>query len=292
MTGKSNKSKNAKKKELVRIESITLKNTACFENITIPFKERISWKNCAFLGGNLQTVFTNFQLHNKTILEAGCGAGTMTNFLLSQNAEKIIAVSNREEDLDYCRQQIPPRDISRVEFVEGNLLNLPEIASSSVDMVTAYFLFNVIKPTDVRRLMMEIKRFLKPGGILVIVDYTPFDFYEDDSSRVQRELWNLENALSVLSKGEMTYYEYPPEWTVENLESIGFEVLKKDVPITKVLWRKELLREHGEGIHEQINGLKEVKLREALLMKLNNILKEVDEKEVHSGQIFSIVAVR
>ncbi len=42
MTGKSNKSKNAKKKEPVRIESITLKNAACFENITIPFKERIS----------------------------------------------------------------------------------------------------------------------------------------------------------------------------------------------------------------------------------------------------------
>ena len=42
MTGKSNKSKNAKKKEPARIESITLKNAACFEDITIPFKERIS----------------------------------------------------------------------------------------------------------------------------------------------------------------------------------------------------------------------------------------------------------
>lgn len=240
----------------------------------------------------LQKVFKDIQLHNKTILEAGCGAGTMTNFLLSQNAEKVIAVSNRDEDIDYCHQQISPGDESRVEFVRGNLLNLPEVASSSVDMVTAYFLFNVIKPTVIRQLLQEIHRFLKPGGTLVIIDYTPFDYYEDDSSGIQRDLWNLENALSVLQNGKKIYHEYPPGWMAQNLESEGFEVLKQDIPITKVLWRNELLREHGEGIHKQIQTFKEEYLREAFQKKLNGILKEVDKREIYSGQIFSIVAVR
>lgn len=240
----------------------------------------------------LQTVFIDIQVHNKTILEAGCGAGTMTNFLLSQNAGKVIAISNRDEDIDYCRQQISTDNGPRVEFVRGNLLNLPEVASSSVDMVTAYFLFNVIKPTEIHQLLQEIYQFLKPGGTLVIVDYTPFDYFEDDSSGIQRDLWNLENALSVLQNGEKIYYEYPPGWMAENLESIGFEVLKQDIPITKVLWKKGLLMEHGEGIHEQIKTFKEENLREAFLNKLNSILKEVDEREIYSGQVFSIVAVR
>ena len=240
----------------------------------------------------LQTIFNDIQIKNKTILEAGCGAGTTTKFLLSQNAAKVIAVSNRDEDIDYCRQQISSEDESLVEFIMGNLLNLPEISSSSVDMVTAYFLFNVIKPTEIHQLLQEIHRFLKPGGTLVIVDYTPFDYYEDDSSGVQRELWNLENALSVMQNGETAYYEYPPEWMAGSLESEGFEVLKQDIPITKVLWQKELLREHGEGIHEQIKIFKEEKLREAFTDKLNSILTEADEREIYSGQIFSMVAIR
>ena len=238
----------------------------------------------------LESVFKNISVENKTILEAGCGAGTMTKFLLSNKAAEVIAVSNRKEDLEYCKEQLDDDRINRVRLTEGDLTDIPQIPSSSVDIVTAYFLFNVVNPFDLERILNEIERILKKGGVLVVIDYTPFDFYRDETSYIQREIWNIENALKVLQTGEKAYHEYTPQWVCKRCKLMGMEIIVSEIPIEKVNWTKKLLYEHGEGIKEQIKRIKEEKLRDGLAEKLEKLLQKVANNDIHSGQIFSMTA--
>jgi len=238
----------------------------------------------------LERVFQGIEIKGKRILEAGCGAGNTTLFLLKEDAARILAISNRSDDLDYCRKLIPKKHKEKVELVYGDLRDLKSIEGSAVDIVTGHFLFNVVNPFDADTILLGFNQALKTGGILVVIDYAPFDSFVDNTSFIQRDLWNVENAISVLLTGEKMYHEYPMEWLSEHIEKAGFKVKEVSISLEKVEWTGSLLMEHINESRRKLKLLKDDNHQLALSRKLNDLAKQVKDYVIYSGQVYSIVA--
>lgn len=100
----------------------------------------------------------NFNTKDLNILDVGCGAGFLTNYL-SQKYSTVIGLDASESSLEVARS----RDTSKkVEYTTGDAYRLPYEASS-MDVVCAMdFLEHVERPEDV---IAECARVLKPDGI-------------------------------------------------------------------------------------------------------------------------------
>lgn len=149
-----------------------------------------------------EKIFQGIPLKGGKVLEAGCGAGNLSRLLLEGEAESVLAVSIDDDHISYCRERVPSEYKNRIKFHRGDLRNLKGVGSSTFDLVTAGFLAGVIHPFDFDKITAEFHRLIKPGGRVIITDYEPFDGYSDETSRLHRRLWNMENALSVLTSGE------------------------------------------------------------------------------------------
>jgi SAM-dependent methyltransferase len=93
----------------------------------------------------------------RRILDLGCGTGTMLGYLARYGATEGV-----DADLDaisYCRQ----RGIENVQVVEGSGLPFED---SKFDLVTV---LDVLEHTeDAAGMLEEVKRVLRPGGLLLI----------------------------------------------------------------------------------------------------------------------------
>lgn len=107
-----------------------------------------------------------------TVLDAGCGQGYLLPDLCAVGA-RVIAVDNSPKQLEKARERAHALGLtSRIEFREGDLLNLP-LAAASVDAAFAYLaLHHVPSPEAAVR---ELTRVLKPDGRLVITDFRAHD---------------------------------------------------------------------------------------------------------------------
>lgn len=71
-------------------------------------------------------------IQGKTFIDAGCGTGRMTSFLLSEGARKVHAMDITSRALELARQRIQAEHPARagdVEFIEGDVtsLRLPRV---------------------------------------------------------------------------------------------------------------------------------------------------------------------
>ncbi len=104
-------------------------------------------------------------------LDLACGTGDLA-FALAERvpgAEVVgIDASTRMIELAQERRSADPLTGARVRFAVGDMMRL-DVSDGAVDVVTAgYALRNV---PDHREALAEIARVLKPGGILVTLDF-------------------------------------------------------------------------------------------------------------------------
>lgn len=94
-------------------------------------------------------------------LDAACGTGRLTRRLL-ERGHRVIGVDASPEMLDVAR-----RRMAGVELRRGDLRDLP-IADESVDLVVCGLALSHVE--DLRPVLSEFTRVLRPGGHLVISD--------------------------------------------------------------------------------------------------------------------------
>ncbi len=144
----------------------------------------------------------------QTVLDLGCGAGFWTNPLaeIVQEAGFVWALDVSQEMLDALSEQNPPGQVHLL------LSELPKIGlpDASLDWIWAAFVVHEVEPLD--NLMLEIKRVLRPGGEVAILEWLPKAAHEDGPPGHHRiETGTLIELL--LAAG----FEYlPQEWQNED----------------------------------------------------------------------------
>jgi ubiquinone/menaquinone biosynthesis C-methylase UbiE len=97
----------------------------------------------------------------KAVLDIACGEGYGSR-LLSQNALAVTGVDIDAATIDHAAKKYTARNLS---FVKGDIVNIP-FEAASFDVVVS---FETLEHTDQhQKALSEIKRVLRPGGILLI----------------------------------------------------------------------------------------------------------------------------
>ncbi len=98
---------------------------------------------------------------NLRVLDAGCGTGIFTEFLASAGMD----VTGFDESPEMLKIAEKKETLKSVRLVRGDISKLP-FESESFDRVLCTFVIEFIP--DPQSVIDELKRVLKPGGILVL----------------------------------------------------------------------------------------------------------------------------
>lgn len=165
------------------------------------------------------------ELQPKLVLDVATGTGDFAIQALSLNPEKVTGVDISEGMLDVGRKKMVERGLaSRIELVTGDSENL-QFEENKFDAVTVGF--GVRNFENLEKGLAEIRRVLRPGGKLVVLEFSrPRRF-------PMRQLYNFYFKLilpkigSVISK-DKSAYTYLPESVEAFPDGTDFEnVLKK-----------------------------------------------------------------
>jgi ubiquinone/menaquinone biosynthesis C-methylase UbiE len=109
----------------------------------------------------------------KRVLEIGCGGGFFLPHAAHAVGErgKVYGLDISAVMLAHCRHFLAkyPREVQdRVELVQKSAYELP-FEDGSLDVV--YFICVLMEIPDPQRCLMEVKRALKPGGIVAVSEF-------------------------------------------------------------------------------------------------------------------------
>jgi SAM-dependent methyltransferase len=164
----------------------------------------------------------NYKGPVRCIVEWGCGPGRVIRHLAEQFPDvRIIGTDYNNNTINWCKA-----NIANVLFI-GNDLNPPlMIEANSVDALYAISVFTHLSEQICIRWINELKRILKPGGILLV--WTNGDYISNFLLR--EELAAYRNSTFVLrdkyEEGKKMFLSFhPPKWVRETLLS-DFEIIK------------------------------------------------------------------
>jgi len=106
---------------------------------------------------------------NWTVADVGAGTGAMLPFL-APHVKKVIAVDPSPAMLKAARTRIKDQNLANVDLRQGAIEALP-IDKGSVDVALVALVLSYT--ADPAAALHEIKRILKPGGIVLIIDLQP-----------------------------------------------------------------------------------------------------------------------
>jgi len=122
------------------------------------------------------------------ILEFGCGTGRHTETMLAaagQQLGKYVALDVSEGMLEQARKRVrtsklaADADKEKVIFAKHDLIDggeIPHLKSPAADLAFCNLVLEHIP--DVKPVFEELKKILKPGGIVYICEYHPFKQYK------------------------------------------------------------------------------------------------------------------
>jgi ubiquinone/menaquinone biosynthesis C-methylase UbiE len=99
-----------------------------------------------------------------SILDLGCGPGSITIGLAAiATPASVLGLDQGGTQFDRAREHCAQLGLSNVEFIEGSCYDIP-LPDRSVDRVFSHALFEHL--ADPHRALAEIRRVLRPGGIV------------------------------------------------------------------------------------------------------------------------------
>src|SRR5512143_3452508 len=126
----------------------------------------------AFLSSRTATrqaaFFLPFLKPGMRLLDCGCGMGALTASLARHLAPgEVIGIDREPSQIDAARAWAAEKGVGNVRFDLGNIFEIP-FPDASFEAVFAYTVLEHVR--DPLQAMREMRRVLKPGGIVGICD--------------------------------------------------------------------------------------------------------------------------
>lgn len=155
------------------------------------------------------------------VLEAGCGSGAFTDYVARAVGEGyVFALDIQPEMIEQLKKKLmrfENRDITNVFLIDGDVCNMP-FKDGYFDLVYMVAVLQEIPETH--KALVEIKRVLKPNGILAITEFIPDPDYPLKSTTIKQ----CEAAGFIFEKTEGSFINYTarfikPEFDFEKIHS-------------------------------------------------------------------------
>lgn len=179
----------------------------------------------------VEYLFHEISFEGKLILDAGTGPGQTTGRLVDRAIEagkssRIISVDNRQEPLDKVREELGDK-ARLVHFLRADLADMPQVESSSVDIVACTDVLCVAEghPLLSVRILSEFRRVLKPGGELIIGEQLPMPKAKVPKEQVWARRWQIHKAMKHLME-QRHLEEIRPEDLEFCLAILGFDSIR------------------------------------------------------------------
>lgn len=183
------------------------------------------------VGCGLPTEYAGIK-EGDTVLDLGSGAGNDCFIARAEVGEtgKVIGIDFSPQMLEKARKNAAKRGYTNVEFIEGDIEDMP-LADNSIDVVVSNCVLNLLPEKN--KIFKEIYRVLKVGGHFCISDVVldgvfPKEFTDNASmyagciaSAIQREdyLGEIEKAnFANIKVGRTKTVEIPDDVLQEHLD--------------------------------------------------------------------------
>ena len=104
-------------------------------------------------------LFNKINLSNKIVLDALCGTGLLTEYLITQNPQSVIGIDISEGQLSIYQEKFPDAKSICSSITKTNL------KSNSIDVICIFGGLHHVHPRF-KETINELYRLLKPGGYL------------------------------------------------------------------------------------------------------------------------------
>lgn len=103
------------------------------------------------------------------VLELGCGVGEWTQFIAAR-ARSVTCVDSSSAMLARAAERTREAHCQPI-FMQADILgDCPLVVSYNYDVIVCYFLLSILPPPAQAELISRIKRWLRPGGTLIIAE--------------------------------------------------------------------------------------------------------------------------
>lgn len=191
---------------------------------------------------------------NKTVLDLGCGTGVLTA-QLADFSKSVVGVDSSENMIKKAENQY-----RNINFFVCNALDLP--FEKQFDVVFSNAVFHWIN--DHNRLLQNIKKVLKPGGMLIC------EFGAKGNIQI------IENAFFTACKD--LGYEFSPKFNFPTSEHFA-DLLKNNGFVTDKIYdydRPTLLKDNENGLTNWIRQFFASELEIMPIEKQNEIIKNTE----------------
>jgi SAM-dependent methyltransferase len=154
----------------------------------------------------------------RRVLDAGCGTGSLTEWLVNNGAE-VIGVDASPHMLEYAKKRIQNRAILKLHDLRESL---SFIEDDSLDLVASSLVMHYID--NLGSVFEEFYRILKPGGSMVFsIQHPVTDFvYRPSENYYKVELISYDWTGFIEEPVNVPCYRRPLEGYTEALFNAGF----------------------------------------------------------------------
>lgn len=134
----------------------------------------------------LNYYFTDREIKNKIILDAGCRVGDYSIGLINKGAKKVESVDLSEECIKAAKKRFSNN--KKIKFQLGDIQNLKNFKDSAFDIVICVGTIFYLSPEGMKKALNEFVRITKPQGIILVLFHKKKGFVGNTARYVANKL--------------------------------------------------------------------------------------------------------
>ena len=208
-----------------------------------------------FLEHEERYVFAGQYVSGKDVLDVACGTGVGTSFLHAAGARRTWGLDRDPGAIAFAKAEYRECEFALCEATD---LCLPD---SSVDVVVSFETLEHL--SDQRRFLMECRRVLRPGGVLICSTpnleisrwsaSNPYHIRELKPREFQKLVGEVFLSVELFGQRNRAYLSYVPRKTILRV----LECLRLRATMERILGRKSAPESFRSGFVNDVSRLRE-----------------------------------